>query len=73
MKCYNEFLMRFRNQDEIQDLCKKILSKFNVPFIKGSEKRSNNIELEDFKIIKKFLKNIISLLNNDSSSNFQDI
>lgn len=59
MKMYSEFLLRFRNQDEIQDLCKKILAKFNLPFIKGSEKLSRNIDLDEYQIILKFLRNLI--------------
>ena len=59
MKFYSEFLLRFRNQDELQDLGKKILAKFNLPFVKGSEKRSTNIEIEEFKIIRTFLSNLI--------------
>jgi hypothetical protein len=40
-------------------LGKKILAKFNLPFVKGSEKRSKNIEIEEYKIIKTFLSNLV--------------
>jgi len=59
MKCYCEFLARFRNKDELQDLGQKILAKFNLSFVKGSERRSNNIYMEEYKIIRTFLSNLI--------------
>lgn len=63
IKCYWEFLERYRNVDEIQDLAKKILQKFNIIFIQGIKQRSTSIELKEYNNLKIFIRNLMSCIH----------
>ena len=62
LRLFDEFIQRYRRQDELQDLATKIVAKFNLPFILGSAKRSNATDLEEYNSIKLFVSNCVVLI-----------
>ena len=66
IKCYWEFLSRYNNVDDINDLAKKILQKFNLIFIQGTKLRSTSIDLKEYEPLKIFLRNVVRCVNLDS-------
>lgn len=66
IKLYFEFMDRYSHVDEIQDLAKKILQKFNMIFILGTRQRSSSIDLKEFNPLKLFVRNIIRCIKLDN-------
>ena len=66
IKCYWEFLQRYNNVDDINDLARKILQKFNLIFIQGTKLRSSSIELKEYEPLKIFLRNVVRCVKLDS-------
>jgi hypothetical protein len=62
IKCYWEFIHRYRYADETVDLAKKILGKFNLLFIQGSRQNETSIELVEYNKLKHFMKNLVRVL-----------
>lgn len=65
IKCYWEFLERYSNVDDINDLAKKILQKFNMVFILGTKQRSTSIDLKEYNPLKIFLRNVVRCVKFD--------
>jgi len=73
IKCYWEFLERYSNVDDINDLAKKILQKFNMVFILGTKQRSTSIDLKEYNPLKIFLRNVVRCVKFDCQpSDYQD-
>ena len=73
IKCYWEFLERYKNVDEINDLARKILQKFSLVFILSTKQRSSSIDLKEYNPLKIFLRNIIRCVKlENESADYQD-
>jgi hypothetical protein len=62
---YIEFMQKYRDASELDDLALKILQKFNQAFLDGARKvKSGNvadsIEFKSFRVIKLFLRKMMS-------------
>ena len=73
IKCYFEFLERYKNVDDINDLAKKILQKFSIVFILSTKQRSSSIDLKEYNPLKIFLRNIIRCIKLENETiDYQD-
>ena len=73
IKCYFEFLERYKNVDDINDLAKKVLQKFSIVFILSTKQRSSSIDLKEYNPLKIFLRNIIRCIKLENETiDYQD-
>jgi len=74
IKCYFEFLERYKNVDDMNDLAKKILQKFSIVFILSTKQRSSSIDLKEYNPLKIFLRNIIRCIKLENETiDYQDV
>lgn len=55
-------MQRYKEADELQDLAKKILQKFNLLFIQGSKQNESSIDLQEYVKLKQFMKNLVRVI-----------
>ena len=62
IKCYMEFIRRFSDADELNDLACKIMRSFNMVFLAGAQKSSGDkgadITLYEYRVLRMYLQNI---------------
>ena len=58
-----EFMMKFSDTHEINDISQKILLKFNYAFIRGGASNSEGTDLKEYGMIKLFLRNMVQALD----------